>query len=65
MSVPENNNPGGSLRDDDGDPPSLSIEVKKLSDLPKTSKQWSNVHLPVDILILTVENCEFLAFIIT
>ena len=61
MSVPENNSPVGSLRDDDGDPPSLSIEVKKLSDLPKISKQWSNVHLPVDILILTVENCEFLA----
>ena len=61
MSVPENNSCVGSLRDDDSDPPSLSIEVKKLSDLPKTSKQWSNVHLPVDILMLTVENCEFLA----
>ena len=59
MPAPENNR--GSRWDDDGDPPSLSIEVKKLSDLPKTSKQWSNVHLPVDILLLTVENCEFLA----
>ena len=59
MPAPENNR--GSRWDDDGDPPSLSIEVKKLSDLPKTSKQWSNVHLPGDILLLTVENCEFLA----
>ena len=59
MSAPENNR--GSRWDDDGDPPSLSIEVKKLSDLPKTSKQWSNVHIPVDILLLTVEDSEFLA----
>ncbi|XP_020601279.1 uncharacterized protein LOC110040391 isoform X1 [Orbicella faveolata] len=61
MSVPENNSPGGSLRDDDSDPPTLTIEVEKLSDLPKTSKQWSSVHLPVDILLLTVQDSEFLA----
>lgn len=54
--MPENN-----LSDDNGDPPSLRIEVKKLSDLPRTSKQWGDVHLPVDILLLTVENCEFMA----
>lgn len=59
MSAPENNK--GGCRDNEGDPPSLSIEVKKLSDLPKTSKQWSNVHLQVDILLLTVEDSEFLA----
>ena len=42
-------------------PPPLSIEVPKMSDLPKKSKPWSDVHLPVDILLLTVEDCEFLA----
>ena len=42
-------------------PPPLSIEVPKMSDLPNTSKPWSDVQLPVDILLLTTEACEFLA----
>ena len=44
-------------------PPPLSIEVPKMKNLPKESKPWSAVQdqLPVDILLLTVENCEFLA----
>ena len=39
----------------------LSIEVPKMSDLPNKSNPWSDVQLPVDILLLTVEDCEFLA----
>ena len=42
-------------------PPPLSIEVPKMRDLPIKSKPWSDVQLPVDILLLTVEDCEFLA----
>ena len=42
-------------------PPPLSIEVPKMIDLPYKSKPWSDVPLPVDILLLTVEDCEFLA----
>ena len=42
-------------------PPPLSIEVPKKGDLPNKSKPWSDVQLPVDILLLTVEDCEFLA----
>ena len=44
-------------------PPPLSIEVPKMKNLPKESKPWSAVQdqLPVDILLLTVEDCEFLA----
>ena len=46
-------------------PPPLSIEVPKMSDLPNTSKfkPWIDVvlNLPVDILLLTAEDCEFLA----
>ena len=44
-------------------PPPLSIEVPKMKNLPKEPKPWSAVQdqLPVDILLLTVENCEFLA----
>ena len=44
-------------------PPPLSIEVPKMKNLPKKSKPWNDVQdqLPVDILLLTVEECEFLA----
>ena len=42
-------------------PPPLSIEVPKMRNLSKKSKPWSEVQLPVDILLLTVEDCEFLA----
>ena len=42
-------------------PPPLSIEVPKMRDLPNKSNPWSDVQLPVDILLLTVEDCEFLA----
>ena len=42
-------------------PPPLSIEVPKMSDLPNKSNPWSDVQLPVDILLLTVEDYEFLA----
>ena len=42
-------------------PPRHSIELSKKSDLPSTLKPWGSVPLPVDILLLTVEDCEFLA----
>ncbi len=43
-------------------PPRLNFEVPKLSDLSNCSKSWSYVGLPVDFLLLTVEDCEFLGF---
>ena len=43
------------------DPPPLSITLKKTRDLPKKVKHWNIDHRPVDILLLTVEYCEFLA----
>ena len=42
-------------------PPSLTLELPKKSDLPNTFKPWNEVHLPIDILLLTVDDCEFLA----
>lgn len=42
-------------------PPPLSLKLPELSDLPQKCKRWSDVQLPVDILLLTVEDCEFLA----
>ena len=43
------------------DVPILSIKLPKKSDLPNTSRPWNDVQLPVDIILLTVEDCEFLA----
>ena len=43
------------------DVPILSIKLPKKSDLPKTLKPWNDVQLPVDIILMTVEDCEFLA----
>ena len=59
MAGPENNR-GSNSMDCGNDPPALTITLNKLSDLPK-AKRWSNDHSPVDILLLTVEDCEFLA----
>ena len=50
-----------TAREHDAQPPRLSIEVTKMRDLPNKSKPLSDVQLPVDILLLTVEDCEFLA----
>lgn len=33
----------------------------KMKDLPASSRPWNQVELPVDVLLLTVEDCEFLA----
>ncbi|KAL9979407.1 hypothetical protein ACROYT_G017068 [Oculina patagonica] len=50
-------------QDCNSNPPCLNFEVPKLSDLPKEcSKSWNDVELPVDFLLLTVEDCEFLGF---
>ncbi|XP_078380833.1 uncharacterized protein LOC144663685 [Oculina patagonica] len=42
-------------------PPRLNIKIPTMSDLPNTSCSWNIVDLPIDILIMTVEYCEFLS----
>ena len=42
-------------------PPELSVKLPELSDLCTTFNPWETVELPVDILLLTVEDCEFLS----
>ena len=42
-------------------PPKLSVKLPKSSDLPTIGYPWEIVELPVDILLLTVEDCEFLS----
>ncbi|XP_068733952.1 NLR family CARD domain-containing protein 4-like isoform X3 [Montipora capricornis] len=44
-----------------GMPPQLSVKPPKLNDLPNTSKPWRCADLPIDVLLLTVEDCEFLS----
>ena len=41
-------------------PPALSIDIPKMSDINAVSKLWKDVPLPIDILILTVGNDQFL-----
>lgn len=42
-------------------PPHLNLKLLDLKDLSTSVSDWSDVELPVDILLLTVKDCEFLA----
>ena len=47
---------------EDKKPPQLSFKLKKTGDVPKSTKTWSDDHLPIDILLLTsVDSCDFLS----
>ena len=37
------------------------MKLPKMSDLPNSSEPWSNAELPIDVLLLTVEDCELLS----
>ena len=39
----------------------FGVKLSKRSDLPKETKPWSDVKLPVDILLLTLEDCKLLS----
>ncbi|XP_068670274.1 nucleotide-binding oligomerization domain-containing protein 2-like isoform X5 [Montipora foliosa] len=49
------------LEDCYGMPPQLKVKPPKLSGLQRVSKPWGSVDLPIDILLLTAEDCEFLS----
>ena len=51
----------GSSDDCNGKPPRLCFRLPKTSNLPNTSIAWSKVQLPIDVLLVTVEDCEFLS----
>ncbi|XP_044164923.1 uncharacterized protein LOC122948898 [Acropora millepora] len=46
---------------EDKKPPQLSFKLKKPVDLPKSTETWNDDHLPIDILLLTAEECDFLS----
>ena len=49
---------GKRLQDSKSDPPELKIVIPNLCDLPRATKC---PELPIDILLLTVKDCEFLS----
>ena len=44
----------------EGKPPKTSFKLKKARDVPNSTIAWSDDHLPIDILLLAVESCDFL-----
>ena len=48
----------------EGEPPDLSITLPRMSDIDETLKEWAyivNIVLPIDVLLLTAKECEFLS----
>ncbi|XP_044167823.1 uncharacterized protein LOC114973288 isoform X2 [Acropora millepora] len=45
----------------DNKPPQLSVKLKKARDVVASTTKWRDVHLPIDILLLTVESNDFLS----
>ena len=60
MAGPSNDKYSSSVVCND-DPPPLSITLEELGDLPEKAERWNTDNSPVDILLLTVEDCELLA----
>ena len=49
------------LSSEDNKPPQLSFKLKKTGDVVTSTVEWRDVHLPVDMLLLTMESCDFLS----
>lgn len=45
------------------DPPQVSVVPLEVRDLPRCTTPWEDIELPVDMLLLTVKDCEFLSCI--
>ena len=43
------------------DPPEVKMTLLKTKDLKGKSISWENIELPIDFLLLTVKECEFLS----
>ncbi|XP_022804569.1 cingulin-like protein 1 [Stylophora pistillata] len=51
----------GSSKNIRGDPPKINIALPEKSEVTQNYKCWKDVQLPIDILLLTVEDCEFIS----
>ena len=62
VTIPKAASKTGSRSSDGSDvPPELSAKFPLLKDIQTELKDPKDVNLPVDILLLTVKNCEFIA----
>ena len=43
------------------DPPKINVSLPEISELTQNFIRWKDVQLPIDILLLTVKDCEFLS----
>ena len=43
------------------DPPNLNVKLPRMNDIQSPTKDRNHARLPVDILLLTVKDCEFSA----
>ena len=46
---------------EDKKPPQLDFELQNIGDVLIFTETWSDDHLPIDILLLTAESCDFLS----
>ena len=53
--------PYTSSEDRNGVPPQLNVHVPLIKDVKAPTKCPEDAHLPLDVLLLTVKDCEFLA----
>ena len=61
MSKPVLDNKASSSKSSNGNPPELRINCLSMRDVKAKTKDPKDANLPVDVLLLTVKNCEFLA----
>ena len=61
MSKPVLDNKASSSKSSNGDPPELRINCLSMRNVKAKTKDPKDANLPVDVLLLTVKNCEFLA----
>ena len=54
-------NKASSSKSNNGNPPELRINCLSMRDVKAKTKETKDANLPVDVLLLTVKNCEFLA----
>ena len=55
------NTAGSSSNDGSDDPPELSFSLPSIRDIHAPLRDRNDLNLPVEILLVTVKNCEFMA----
>ena len=61
ISDSENRGTKSKNSDTSEDPPQLGVKLPRMSDIQVPTKRRNHARLPVDILLLTVKDCEFSA----